>query len=48
MPFEYTGAISKWKLSFPNHAAQKTTLESLTDVIVHVCYTARAGGGRNE
>ncbi|KNH48185.1 neuraminidase-like domain-containing protein [Pseudomonas lini] len=45
LPFEYTGAISKWKLSFPNHAAQKTMLESLTDVIVHVCYTARAGGG---
>lgn len=45
LPFEYTGAISKWKLSFPNHAAQKVTLESLTDVIVHVLYTARADGG---
>ncbi|MGF6315409.1 neuraminidase-like domain-containing protein [Pseudomonas frederiksbergensis] len=45
LPFEYTGAISKWKLSFPNHAAQKAMLESLTDIIVHVCYTARAGGG---
>ncbi|EJN17022.1 hypothetical protein PMI36_05831 [Pseudomonas sp. GM79] len=45
LPFEYTGAISKWKLSFPNHTAQKTMLESLTDIIVHVCYTARAGGG---
>ncbi|WPN57299.1 neuraminidase-like domain-containing protein [Pseudomonas sp. P9_31] len=45
LPFEYTGAISKWKLSFPNHAAQKSMLESLTDIIVHVSYTARAGGG---
>ena len=45
LPFEYTGAISKWKLSFPNHAAQKAMLESLTDIIVQVQYTARADGG---
>ncbi|MHC8392739.1 Tc toxin subunit A-related protein [Pseudomonas sp. LB3P93] len=45
LPFEYTGAVSKWQLSFPNHAAQKSMLESLTDIIVHVQYTARANGG---
>jgi len=45
LPFEYTGTISKWQLSFPNHAAQKAMLESLTDIIVHVQYTARAIGG---
>ncbi|MET0776846.1 MAG: neuraminidase-like domain-containing protein [Pseudomonas mandelii] len=45
LPFEYTGAISKWQLSFPNHAAQRSMLESLTDIIVHVQYTARAHGG---
>lgn len=45
LPFEYTGAISKWHLSFPHHTAQKSMLESLTDIIVHVSYTARAGGG---
>ncbi|RON10227.1 toxin [Pseudomonas brassicacearum] len=45
LPFEYTGAISKWRLTFPNHEAQKPMLESLTDIIVHVSYTARAGGG---
>ncbi|MHC8331197.1 Tc toxin subunit A-related protein [Pseudomonas sp. LB3P25] len=45
LPFEYTGAISKWQLSFPNPAAQKSMLESLTDIIVHVQYTARANGG---
>ncbi|WP_367374090.1 neuraminidase-like domain-containing protein [Pseudomonas lini] len=45
LPFEYTGAVSKWKLAFPNHTAQKVMLQSLTDIIVHVCYTARSGGG---
>ncbi|MGF6515837.1 hypothetical protein ABH912_003303 [Pseudomonas sp. BT76 TE3572] len=45
LPFEYTGAISKWKLSFPNHAVQKAMLESLTDIIVQVQYTAKADGG---
>lgn len=45
LPFEYTGAISKWQLTFPNPEAQKDLLESLTDVIVHVSYTARVGGG---
>jgi hypothetical protein len=45
LPFEYTGAISKWQLSFPHHAAQKSMLESLTDIIVHVQYTARVHGG---
>ena len=44
LPFEYTGAVSKWKLSFPNHRSQKAMLESLTDVIVHLRYTARVGG----
>ncbi|MFW0758243.1 neuraminidase-like domain-containing protein [Pseudomonas sp. H11T01] len=45
LPFEYTGAISTWRLTFPNHEAQQAMLESLTDIIVHVSYTARAGGG---
>ncbi|WP_058542069.1 neuraminidase-like domain-containing protein [Pseudomonas fluorescens] len=45
LPFEYTGAVSTWQLTFPNPRAQKDLLESLTDVIVHVSYTARAAGG---
>ncbi|TVT84560.1 neuraminidase-like domain-containing protein [Pseudomonas sp. H3(2019)] len=45
LPFEYTGAISTWRLTFPNPEAQQVMLESLTDIIVHVSYTARAGGG---
>lgn len=45
LPFEYTGAVSQWQLTFPNPEAQKDLLDSLTDVIVHVSYTARVGGG---
>ncbi|KQW30035.1 MULTISPECIES: neuraminidase-like domain-containing protein [Pseudomonas] len=45
LPFEYTGAASTWQLTFPNPQAQKDLLESLSDVIVHVSYTARAAGG---
>ena len=45
LPFEYTGAISCWRLTFPNHDAQMPMLESLTDIIVHVSYTARCEGG---
>jgi hypothetical protein len=45
LPFEYTGAISRWTLTFPNHDAQKAMLKSLNDIIVHVSYTARREGG---
>ncbi|EPJ78405.1 neuraminidase-like domain-containing protein [Pseudomonas sp. CFII68] len=46
LPFEYTGAVSKWQLTFPNPEAQRDMLESLTDIIVHVSYTARVGGAQ--
>lgn len=46
LPFEYTGAVSRWRLTFPNHSAQASMLTSLTDIIVHVRYTARSAGGR--
>ncbi|WP_256584615.1 hypothetical protein [Pseudomonas sp. GZJR-8] len=45
LPFEYTGAISTWQLSFPNHTRQGDLLKSLTDIIVHLRYTARNSGG---
>ncbi|TMU72202.1 phage tail tape measure protein [Pseudomonas fluorescens] len=45
LPFEYTGAISRWSLIFPNHEAQEAMLQSLNDIIVHVSYTARREGG---
>lgn len=44
LPFEFTGAVSTWRLTFPNPTAQNTLLESLTDIIVHVKYTARTPG----
>ncbi|MDB6049546.1 MAG: hypothetical protein JWR17_2292 [Pseudomonas sp.] len=45
-PFEGTGAISSWTLSFPNHESdeQQAMLGSLTDVILHVRYLAVDGG----
>ncbi len=43
LPFEYTGAVSRWQLFFPNHHAQLSMLDSLTDIIVHVRYTSSAG-----
>lgn len=45
LPFEYTGAASNWKLTFPHHARQRALLESLTDIIVQVRYTAKNSGG---
>jgi hypothetical protein len=42
LPFEGTGAISRWLLHFPNHAQQRAMLESLTDIIVQIQYTAKA------
>ncbi|WP_460120097.1 Tc toxin subunit A-related protein [Pseudomonas sp. H3_G09] len=43
LPFEYTGAISRWILTFPE--GQDDILQRLHNVIVHVYYTARCEGG---
>jgi hypothetical protein len=43
LPFEGTGAVSRWSLQFPNHLDQQAIVDSLTDVIVHVQYTAKTG-----
>ncbi|MCU1751293.1 neuraminidase-like domain-containing protein [Pseudomonas sp. 6D_7.1_Bac1] len=44
-PFECTGTVSRWKLTFPRprKEPQKSMLASLTDIILRVHYTARAG-----
>ncbi|WP_025112754.1 neuraminidase-like domain-containing protein [Pseudomonas sp. H1h] len=44
-PFENTGAVSRWQLHFPWPKSERQTsmLESLTDVIVRIRYTAKAG-----
>jgi hypothetical protein len=46
LPFEGTGAVSTWKLTFPRHGdtSQQTLLHSLTDIILHLRYTAKDGG----
>ena len=45
LPFEFTGVVSSWRLAFPNPAAQHAMLDSLSDIIIHVRYTARSAGG---
>jgi hypothetical protein len=43
LPFEGTGAISRWRLELPT-AINQFDYDSISDVIVHVKYTAREGG----
>ncbi|MGP6420178.1 neuraminidase-like domain-containing protein [Pseudomonas putida] len=44
-PFENTGAVSRWQLHFPwpECEPQAPMLKSLTDIILRVRYTAKAG-----
>jgi hypothetical protein len=44
-PFENTGAVSRWQLNFPwpTREMQSAMLGSLTDIIVRIRYTAKAG-----
>jgi hypothetical protein len=48
LPFENSGAISEWQLTLPaNPAADEPTqfdYETISDVVLHVRYTAREGG----
>ena len=46
LPFEGTGAISSWVLSFPRHTSQhqQEVFDSLTDIILQVRYLAMDGG----
>jgi peptidoglycan hydrolase-like protein with peptidoglycan-binding domain len=43
LPFEGAGAVSEWTLSLPK-AHNQFDFASITDVVLHVDYTARAGG----
>ncbi|MGB6210985.1 neuraminidase-like domain-containing protein [Pseudomonas mandelii] len=44
-PFENTGLVSRWMLNFPwaGKDPQRSMLESLTDIIVRIRYTAKVG-----
>jgi len=44
LPFEGCGAISSWRLELPNEV-QQFSYETISDVVLHVKYTAREGGG---
>jgi hypothetical protein len=44
-PFENTGAVSYWRLQcpWPKKQPQATLLQSLTDIILRIRYTAKTG-----
>ncbi|NOT50226.1 MAG: hypothetical protein HOP10_03005 [Chitinophagaceae bacterium] len=44
LPFEGMGAISKWSIELPGNVKQ-FDYTTISDVIIHVKYTAREGGG---
>src|SRR5207247_3876725 len=44
LPWEYHGAVSQWQLQLPNEVRQ-FDYDTIADVIIHVRYTAREGGG---
>jgi hypothetical protein len=45
LPFEGAGAISAWRVELPSTVRQ-IDYDTISDVILHVRYTARDGGGR--
>ncbi|HYC27721.1 MAG TPA: hypothetical protein VEB42_02880, partial [Chitinophagaceae bacterium] len=46
LPFEYSGAVSEWQLSLPGREGEvrQFNYDTISDVIMHVRYTAREGG----
>jgi hypothetical protein len=49
LPFEYTGAVSEWQIELPANPSKgeptQFDYDSISDVILHLRYSARAGGG---
>ena len=43
LPFEFTGAVSRWRIELPPENNQ-FDFDSLSDLIMHISYTAREGG----
>ncbi|MDD0970774.1 neuraminidase-like domain-containing protein [Pseudomonas aphyarum] len=43
LPFENTGAVSRWQIVFPWHLKREPMLLSLTDIVIKVFYTAKVG-----
>lgn len=44
LPFEGTGAVSKWKLEMPK-GANRFDFDSITDVLIHLNYTTKSDAG---
>ncbi|MDK1377243.1 MULTISPECIES: neuraminidase-like domain-containing protein [unclassified Sinorhizobium] len=44
LPFEGAGVLSSWMLELPKEDNRQLDFDSITDVIVHLKYTARQGG----
>lgn len=45
LPFEFAGAVSRWRIELPQENNQ-FDVDTLSDVILHLNYTAREGGER--
>ncbi|MEM9458241.1 MAG: neuraminidase-like domain-containing protein [Myxococcota bacterium] len=45
LPFEGAGAISRWRIELPP-ASNRFDLRTLSDVVLHLSYTAREGGAQ--
>ena len=43
LPFEYQGAVSRWRLELPPEN-NYFDLDTVSDVVLHLNYTAREGG----
>jgi len=43
LPFEFSGAVSRWRIELPPENNQ-FDMETLSDVVIHLNYTAREGG----
>ena len=43
LPFEFAGAVSRWRVELP-HETNYFDFDSLSDVVLHLNYTAREGG----
>jgi len=46
MPFEGAGAICKMRLEFPGTALRQVDYDTITDVVIHLRYTAMDGGDK--
>lgn len=46
-PFENSGAVSRWRITFPwsQREPQKEMLQSMTDIVMKIHYTAKVGDG---